>query len=61
MTKQYIIKNSTAEFLTFVMDGEEDGIQVAYKNGCQNSTRASLSSTTRLAAVNAICSSKKRN
>ena len=32
MTKQYIIKNSTAEFSTFVMDGEEDGIQVVYKN-----------------------------
>ena len=32
MTKQYIIKNSTAEFLTFVMDGKEDGVQVVYKN-----------------------------
>lgn len=32
MAKQYVIRNSTAEFLTFVMDGKEDGIQVAYKN-----------------------------
>ena len=32
MTKQYIIKNSTAEFLTFVMDAKEDGVQVVYKN-----------------------------
>lgn len=32
MAKKYVIRNSTAEFLTFVMDGKEDGIQVAYKN-----------------------------
>ena len=31
MAKQFEIRNSTAEFLTFVMDGKEDGIQVVYK------------------------------
>lgn len=43
MTKQYIIKNSTAEFLTFVMDGEEDGIQVAYKNETIWATQKAMS------------------
>ena len=32
MAKKYEIKNSTAEFLTFVATGKEDGIQVLYKN-----------------------------
>ena len=32
MPKQFEIRNSTAEFLTFVMDGKEDGIQVVYKD-----------------------------
>ena len=32
MAKQFEIRNSTAEFLTFVMDGKEDGIQVVYKD-----------------------------
>ena len=43
MTKQYIIKNSTAEFLTFVMDGEEDGIHVAYKNETIWATQKAMS------------------
>ena len=43
MTKQYIIKNSTAEFLTFVMDGEEDGIQVVYKNETIWATQKAMS------------------
>ena len=32
MAKQFEIKNSTAEFLTFVIEGKENGIQVIYKD-----------------------------
>jgi hypothetical protein len=32
MPKQFEIRNSTAEFLTFIMNGKEDGIQVVYKD-----------------------------
>ena len=32
MAKQFEIRNSTAEFLTFVMDGKENGTQVVYKD-----------------------------
>lgn len=32
MAKKYEIRNSTAEFLTFVAEGKEQGIQVLYKN-----------------------------
>lgn len=32
MTKNFEIRNSTAEFLTFIIEGKEDGIQVLYKN-----------------------------
>lgn len=32
MAKQLEIRNSTAEFLTFVIDGKGDGIQVVYKD-----------------------------
>ena len=32
MTKKFEIRNSTAEFLTFVATGKEDGIQVLYKD-----------------------------
>lgn len=32
MTKRQEIINSTAEFLTFVAEGKEDGIQVLYKD-----------------------------
>lgn len=32
MAKQFEIRNSTAEFLTFVATGKEDGIQVLYKD-----------------------------
>ncbi|MCC8113205.1 MAG: virulence RhuM family protein [Bacteroidales bacterium] len=32
MTKQIEIRNSTAEFLTFVAEGREEGIQVLYKD-----------------------------
>lgn len=32
MAKQLEIRNSTAEFLTFVAEGREDGVQVFYKD-----------------------------
>lgn len=32
MAKQREIRNSTEEFLTFIVEGKEDGIQVLYKN-----------------------------
>lgn len=32
MAKNFEIRNSTAEFLTFVATGKEDGIQVLYKD-----------------------------
>lgn len=32
MTKKFEIRNSTVEFLTFVAEGEEQGVQVLYKN-----------------------------
>ena len=32
MTKKFEIRNSTAEFLTFVATGKKDGIQVLYKD-----------------------------
>ena len=32
MAKKIEIRNSTAEFLTFVIDGKENGVQVIYKD-----------------------------
>ena len=32
MAKKFEIRNSTAEFLTFVAEGKEEGIQVLYKD-----------------------------
>ena len=32
MTKNIEIRNSTAEFLIFMLEGKEDGIQVMYKD-----------------------------
>ncbi len=32
MAKQFEIRNSTAEFLTFIAEGKEDGVQVAYRD-----------------------------
>ena len=32
MTKKFEIRNSTAEFLIFMAEGKEDGVQVVYKN-----------------------------
>ena len=31
MTKNIEMRNSTAEFLIFILEGKEDGIQVMYK------------------------------
>lgn len=32
MAKKYEIRNSTAEFLIFIAEGKEDGVQVLYKD-----------------------------
>lgn len=32
MAKRFEIRNSTAEFLTFIIDGKENGVQVIYKD-----------------------------
>lgn len=32
MAKKYEIRNSTAEFLTFIAEGKENGVQVAYRD-----------------------------
>lgn len=32
MAKKFEIRNSTAEFLTFVAEGKEQGVQVLYKD-----------------------------
>ena len=32
MAKRFEIRNSTAEFLIFAIEGKEDGIQVMYQN-----------------------------
>ena len=32
MAKNFEIRNSTAEFLTFIAEGKENGIQVLYKD-----------------------------
>lgn len=32
MTKKIEIRNSTAEFLIFMAEGKEDGVQVVYKD-----------------------------
>ena len=32
MAKKFEIRNSTAEFLIFMLEGKEDGIQVMYHN-----------------------------
>lgn len=34
MAKNIEIRNSTAEFLIFLLEGKEDGIQVMYKRQC---------------------------
>lgn len=42
MTKKFEIRNSTAEFLTFVATGKEDGIQVLYKDETIWATQKSI-------------------
>ncbi len=32
MARKFEIRNSTAEFLTFIIDGKEDGVQVVYRD-----------------------------
>lgn len=32
MAQKFEIRNSIAEFLTFIVEGKEDGVQVAYKD-----------------------------
>ena len=32
MAKNFEIRNSTAEFLTFIAEGKENGVQVLYKD-----------------------------
>ena len=43
MEKNILIRNSTAEFLTFVMEGKEDGIQVLYKDESIWATQKAMS------------------
>lgn len=47
MTKKFEIRNSTAEFLTFVAENKEDGVQVVYKDETIWATRELV--------MNAIC------
>ena len=43
MAKNIEIRNSTAEFLIFMLKGEEDGIQVMYKNETIWATQKAIS------------------
>jgi len=43
MAKNMMIRNSTAEFLTFIAEGKEDGIQVLYKNESIWATQKAMS------------------
>ena len=43
MEKSLQIRNSTAEFLTFVLDGKEDGVQVLYKDETIWATQKAMS------------------
>ncbi|MGN1245355.1 MAG: virulence RhuM family protein [Muribaculaceae bacterium] len=43
MVKKFEIRNSTAEFLTFVATGKEDGIQVLYKDETVWATQKAMS------------------
>ena len=42
MVKKFEIRNSTAEFLTFVATGKEEGIQVLYKDGTVWATQKAM-------------------
>lgn len=43
MEKKMLIRNSTAEFLTFVAEGKEDGVQVLYKDESIWATQKAMS------------------
>ena len=43
MKKELQIRNSTVEFLTFVLDGKEDGVQVLYKDETIWATQKAMS------------------
>lgn len=43
MMKNVIVRNSTAEFLTFIAEGKEEGIQVLYKNESIWTTQKAMS------------------
>lgn len=43
MEKNMMIRNSTAEFLTFIAEGKEDGIQVLYRNESIWATQKAMS------------------
>ena len=43
MKKNLQIRNSTAEFLTFVLDGKEYGVQVLYKDETIWATQKAMS------------------
>ena len=43
MRKELQIRNSTVEFLTFVFDGKEDGVQVLYKDDTIWATQKAMS------------------
>ena len=43
MKKELIIRNSTMEFLTFVLDGREEGVQVLYKDETIWATQKAMS------------------
>ncbi len=42
MERQLEIRNSTAEFLTFIIDGKENGVQVVYKEGTVWATQRAM-------------------
>ncbi len=43
MVKQFEIRNSTVEFLIFVIDGKEEGVQVVYKDETIWATQKAIS------------------
>ena len=43
MMKNVTVRNSTAEFLTFIAEGKEEGIQVLYKNESIWATQKAMS------------------
>lgn len=43
MMKNVLVRNSTAEFLTFIAEGKEEGIQVLYKNESIWATQKAIS------------------